>query len=343
MTIHKDIRVVVADDSGFVREMITSLLSGDPGIRVIGQAVNGKEAVDLVMELDPDIVTMDIHMPVMDGLTAIETIMAYHAVPILVVTSSRDAGIAFEAISRGALEVMSKPEFDGHCAEEFISKIKMLSKVRVISHISGRYQKTCTSSCLQTSSSNIEAVAIAASTGGPKALATIFSKLPETFPLPILVAQHIDEEFIHGLVSWLNTDSRLRVKIAEEDERILPGCIYFFPAKFHLEISPSLHAVYKPIQEKDIYRPSCNVLLNSLARIPGKRILGVILTGMGDDGVDGMMEIKHAGGHTIAQSEESCVVFGMPKLAIDNNCIDYILGIEEISKKMLHLATACFV
>ncbi|RJQ77882.1 MAG: chemotaxis-specific protein-glutamate methyltransferase CheB [Desulfobacteraceae bacterium] len=338
----KQISVLVVDDSTFARDLIGAILSADPEIRVAGEAANGKDAVEKVRHLKPDIVTMDIEMPVMDGLTAIEQIMAAHAVPILVVTSRADARTAYAAISKGALDLVAKPEVNLEGAEEFISKIKLLSQIRVITHIQGKRlaAETKPPPVVLKSAPVDRAIAIAASTGGPEALSVLFSRLPENFACPIVVAQHISDGFVSGMVEWLRKITKVQVKMAEGGELLAPGTVYISPSEKHTEITDARRVRFIERHPKDIYRPSCDMLLSSVARAYGAKGIGIILTGMGNDGVLGMQRIREAGGITIAQDEKTSVVFGMPRVAIDSGCIAMILPLDEIVAEILKLVGA---
>ncbi len=336
------IRVVVADDSELARELIIAILSTDKEITVVGEAKNGREAVEKVKELKPDILTIDIEMPVMNGLEAIEHIMGNIALPILVVTTRGDANTAYAAISKGALDLVVKPDVNLAEARDFIQKIKLLSKIKVITHISGKgalKEKTAERPVVFTGMTSDRVVAIASSTGGPEALSIILSALPETIPCPVVIAQHNSDGFIPGLVEWLNRLAKLHVKVAEEGEALAPGTVYVSPSEKHLEISMSRRVTFVERHPTDIYRPSCDRLLSSVALVYKAKSIGIILTGMGSDGVRGMKQIKEAGGTTIAEDEKSCIVFGMPKVAIDSGCIDTILPLEEISGKVVSLLT----
>jgi two-component system chemotaxis response regulator CheB len=333
------VKVVIVDDSRFTRGLLSELLSTDNGIRVVGEAENGREAVDLVRRLKPDIVTMDIHMPIMDGIAAIEQIMAYHALPILVVTSSRDADLAFRAISHGALEVMEKPDIDSTRTKDFINRVKLLSNVRVISHIGGRRSQAAQLSNRITAPKHRRPIiALAASTGGPKALSALLAGFPASFPAPVVIAQHMADDFVPGMAKWLNEITAIRVKTAEAGESLLPGTVYLSPSECHMEVNANREIQFRKRQPTDIYFPSCDILLESVADHFGPDGIGVVLTGMGTDGVFGLTKIKQAGGVTIAQDQASSVVFGMPKAAIDAGCIDRILPLagirDEITKLM---------
>lgn len=350
------IRVLVVDDSDLARELIGAILSSDKEIVVVGEAVNGREAVEKVRTLKPDIVTMDIEMPVLNGLDAIEQIMADNAVPILVVTTRGDANTAYAAISKGALDLVIKPNVNLEEAPNFIQRIKLLSKIKVITHVSGKRalrEKTVAGLPLAglpmvgmplagmlavTGAAPDRAVAIASSTGGPEALSVILSALPGTFPCPVVIAQHNSDGFIPGMVEWLRRISNLNVKVAEEGEPVVPGTAYVSPSEKHMEITVARKVALIERHPKDIYRPSCDILLSSIAQAYKAKSIGVILTGMGSDGSRGMGQIKKAGGKTIAQDEKTSIVFGMPKMAIDNGCIDKIVPLDEISSAILSLA-----
>lgn len=340
---NKPIRVMIVDDSAFARDIISTILSTDSNIEVVGTANDGQEALDKIMQLKPDLVTMDIVMPKMGGLEAIEHIMAFFPTPIMVVTSQQDAHIAFQALSKGALEVVEKPSFEkmgiSQNQKEFISKIKLLSKVKVITHISGRRAQRPSAPSPEPQAQHVsKIVAIASSTGGPKVLAKILGMLPGDLNTSILLVQHIAEGFSQSLVDWLDGVSSIKVKLAQLGDMIEPGMVYIAPAGQHLEVPKKgvLNLTDNP--PEDGQRPSANHLLRSVAKTYGRNSLGIILTGMGQDGAQGMNELKKAGARTIAQNEESCVVFGMPKVAIDMGVIDKILPIEKIAEEIINFA-----
>ncbi len=337
----KPIRVVVVEDDDFIRELMVAILCSEKGIDVVGEAADGRDAVEKISRLKPDIVTMDINMPGMDGLEAIRQIMSAVAVPILVVTSSNDANIAYQAISRGALEVIPKPTVDR--SAEFISKVRLLSRVKVISHIRGHAARKETMPRRRGPGVESEKhciVAIASSTGGPRALSTVLSALPADFPPSIVIAQHITDNFASGLAQWLHSVCRLRVKTGEPGEPLEKSTVYLAPSKKHMLIDRNRRISFQQRKPEDIYYPSCNLLLGAAADVFGPKTIGVILTGMGDDGVAGMKRIKAAGGKTIAQDEKTSVVFGMPKIAIESGCIDVVLPISHIGAKILNLFKA---
>lgn len=344
-----EIRVLIADDSILARDLIKAILSTDSDIVIAGEAKNGAEAVAMTASLKPDIVTMDIEMPVMNGLDAIEQIMAKSAVPILVVTTRGDAHTAYSAISRGALDLIQKPDVNLEVAMEFISKVKLLSKVRVLTHIKGKRPQieqqqefsgaTKMPRPAMTSTSN-KIVAIASSTGGPDALSVILSGLPETFPCPIVIAQHISDGFVPGMVDWFKKITRLQVKMGASGDELKPGSVYVSPSESHMTVGKNGRIALEERQPSDIFRPSCDRLLLSVADVFGQRSIGVILTGMGNDGALGMQKIKQCGGITIAQDEKTSIVFGMPKVAIETGCIDTVLPIQEIGRGLTDILTS---
>ncbi len=306
------IRVVIVDDSLVAREMLAQILGTDPSIEVVGQAVDGQDGVDMVARLRPDLVTMDIHMPRMDGLEATERIMAFTPTPILVVSSSvhgEGTGLAFDALSAGALEVIKKPEpRDWADLEriglEVIRKVKILARVKVITHIRGRrgapVHRGRAAAVPVADGHTI--VAIGSSTGGPSALLSVLKPLPRTFPVPIVIAQHIAEGFIPGLVSWLNDGCALSVCAAIDGGTVQPGVAYFAPTGMNLQVDGATTVFSKP-EKGQLYIPSADTLLASVARTHRAGGIGVLLTGMGADGAVGLKALKDAGGVTIAQDE----------------------------------------
>jgi two-component system, chemotaxis family, protein-glutamate methylesterase/glutaminase len=334
----KHVRVVIADDSLVAREMISQILSSDPVIEVVGQAKDGIEAVELVKELRPDLVTMDIHMPRLDGLGAIEQIMAYTPTPILVVSSSvrgEGLGSAFDALALGALEVIKKPEPADwedlqQIGRDVIRKVKVLASVRVITHIRGRRERRVADVAHSLASPTHRGiVAIGSSTGGPSALLAVLGRLPADFKAPIVVTQHIADGFIPGLVSWLNAGCAITVAAAEDGVRPLPGTAYFAPTGSNMIIESGVLKFVSPGRGQ-LYIPSADTLFDSVASEFGKRSVGVLLTGMGADGAKGLVRMHEFGAATIAQDEETCTVFGMPKAAIDLGATDEVLPVNDI-------------
>ena len=352
------IRVLVVDDSSFVRNLIVEILSADEAIKVIGEAADGREGVEKNALLKPDIITMDIEMPVMGGLEAIEKIMVSRAVPILVVTSKSDAKTAYDAVAKGALEVLPKPQLDPHCTADFVHKVKLLAKVKVIRHIAGhssiekaaepdefytleeKIAQNRVSSCVtgrNGSPARRKIVAVASSTGGPKALALFLSSLPADFPAPVVVAQHVHEDFSRALVNWLDPLIPMKVRLAQADDSLEAGIVYIAPAGRHMQVKAGHRIGFKEKTSTDICSPSCDLLLSSAARVFAADAVGVILTGMGEDGAVGMLDIKQSGGATIAQDENTSLIYGMPKAAIENGCVDRILPLGKIADEVMSL------
>lgn len=328
------VKVLVVDDSDFCRSILISAISDCPELKVIGEAGNGKKAIKMVKQMKPDLVTMDLEMPTMGGLDAIKQIMSTNAVPILVVTGFKDTSNAFTALSYGALDVIGKSEL-GENGEEFLKKIKLLSKIKVIKHIQRKGLTQTKKKFIQKAQRKTlvaeKVIAIASSTGGPKALSILLAELPENLPYPVVVAQHMTDGFISGLVEHLNSVSGLTVKEGVDLEILIPGTVYLSPTGKHMIINRQKRIGFLEKNENDLYSPSCNILLSSIADVYGADAIGIILTGMGDDGASGIRKIKDSGGVTIAQDEASSVIFGMPKVAIESGCIDKVLSISEIS------------
>ncbi|MFD2112755.1 chemotaxis-specific protein-glutamate methyltransferase CheB [Thiorhodococcus fuscus] len=355
------ISVLVVDDSGSVRALIRAMLEDEPGLRICGEAENGREAVEKVLSLKPSIVTMDLQMPEMDGMTAIEEIMAVRATPILVLSDLADARNAMLAVERGALEATSKPTIDDGCA--LAARLKMLAGVPVIRHIrrgqavapthispqmsvapilAGAVMRAPSASeagrCEEASTDQGRVFAIASSTGGPQALASLLPALPADFPSPVLIAQHISEGFAEAMASWLNDLCPLTVAVAREGEPLRPGCIYLADPSAHMTIGTDQRIQLTPCAESDIYHPNCDRLLASVAEVYGRRAVGVILTGMGRDGARGMLDIRRAGGITIGQDEGSSVIFGMNREAILSGAVQSVLPLDAIAKELGWLA-----
>lgn len=339
------VRVVIADDSLVAREMLATILASDPDIDVVGSATNGVEAVELVERLRPDLVTMDIHMPRMNGLEATERIMAFHPTPILVVSSSvhgEGMGLAFDALTLGALEVIKKPEPADwadleRIGRDVLRKVKILARVKVITHIRGRRDRS-RDVAPETHSDGVAPgiIAIGSSTGGPSALLTVFGLLPASFPVPIIVAQHIADGFIPGLVGWLNAASAIEVVAAEEGMLPKPGTAYIAPTGTNMVLEGK-RLTFKAPSPGQLYIPSADSLFESVARSYDKRAVGVILTGMGADGAAGLKRMHDRGAVTIAQDEETCTVFGMPKAAIELGAADRVLPVQAIGAALVEL------
>ena len=345
------IRLLIVEDSPLVSKILTKIFDCDPELKVVGVAATGREGVKLSMKLKPDIITMDIVMPDMDGVEATKQIMAYRPTPILILTAShsRKKNKVFQAISFGALDVLEKINLgqdfseDGR-VDELIEKVKLLSKIKVIRHPLAKLQikpklsgpkKIIEEMPESASSGNI--VVIAASTGGPQAIASILEKIPPNIPAAILVVQHIARGFTEGFVEWLSKNCPLRVKIARDNQKVEVGTVYVAPAGIHMVIRKEGVIGLTDNAPHGHFKPSADVLFDSAAKNYGSRVTGVILTGMGKDGVSGIKMIKQSGGQTIAQDEKSCVIYGMPREAIEAGNIDKVLPPELISGAIIDM------
>jgi len=332
------IRVLVVDDSEFKRNLIMGILETDPRIKVVGQAKDGEESVRKTHELSPAVITMDIQMPVMDGLAAIKKIMAEKPTPILVIsaTVSNELQFAFNCLKYGALDFVAIDPDSGIAAKDLISKIKICSRINVVTHLAEKEPVFTDIPHLKTGKYKI--IGIAVSTGGPAVLQKILSLLPRDFPLPILIVQHISEGFMESLCYWLGSQVKIKVAEANDGEVLNHGTAYFAPCGFHITIDKDRKVkLFKEDIPKYFNKPSADVMLKSLAAIFGSEVIGVILTGMGRDGAEGVRAIKEAGGFTIAQNEASSLIYGMNKVAIEAGSVVEVLSIDQIAQRLIKL------
>ncbi|WP_249977767.1 chemotaxis-specific protein-glutamate methyltransferase CheB [Vreelandella olivaria] len=337
------IRVLMADDSQLARDVLRDILTRDGDIEIVGEATNGSEAVELARRLSPQLITMDLNMPVMDGLSAIEEIMHTKGVPILVVSDRSDAETAYQALEVGALEVMPKPTLVEEDAEHLLARVRLLSGVAVITRLRRRLAATrlivpvIPAPVIHRASTKAARpiIAIACSTGGPQALARILSKLPASFAVPIVISQHISHGFIDGMAHWLASLCSLPVSVAKNGERLKPGCIYLSPSESNLRVTTYHRFQLQPSPANALYHPSCDALLSSVADVYGADAIGVILTGMGRDGVQGMRAIHLAGGTTFAQDEASSVIYGMNQEAVNAGVVRHIVPLDDLTERLL--------
>jgi two-component system chemotaxis response regulator CheB len=336
---HKKIRVLVVEDSPVAREALLHVLCSDPEIEVIGAVQDGEEAIAAVKQWKPDVVTMDIHMPRLNGYEATRTIMESCPVPIIVVSSyaARDEiATTFRAIEAGALMVLRKPAGPHHpdyqdLAEEMVTAIKLMSEVKVVRRNSRlRRAQPALVAAPAGRARQIQAVAIGASTGGPTVLLQILKALPADYPAPIFIVQHMANGFIEGLVEWLDRSCLLSVRLAAHGEVARPGCAYFAPDHHHLEIGIRGQMLLIGGRRADEFCPSVSHLFHSMAETYGALAAGILLTGMGEDGAAGLRMMREKGALTIAQDESSCAVFGMPKEAIRMCAAERVLSPENI-------------
>ncbi|GAB4387939.1 MAG: chemotaxis response regulator protein-glutamate methylesterase [Thermodesulfovibrionales bacterium] len=344
------IKVLIVDDSAFMRTALSNMLSSDPRIKVIGTARDGVEAVEKVQSLKPDIVTLDVEMPRMDGLEALRRIMAVHPVPVLMVSSitTEGAQVTLDALDLGAVDFipknLSELSFDIlKIKEDLIAKIKYIATRGMAAGLPRPRRAPAEVIAMPgrtTGERRVGVLAIGTSTGGPKALQDIIPRLPRDFPVPVLIAQHMPPSFTGPFAERLNNLSQITVKEADEGEPVVPGVALLAPGRGHMRVvKKSVLETVASISEKErgfIYRPSVDALMLSAARCYPGRTLGVILTGMGNDGLMGVIEVKRSGGRVFAQDEETSAVYGMPKAVIDARLADKVLSIEKMAGEIIN-------
>lgn len=346
-------RVLVVEDSATVRARLREVLAADPGLEVVGEAADGRRAIELCLELRPDVVTMDMMLPVMSGLAATEYIMAHRPTPILIVSASTHRGELFktyEALAAGAVDVLEKPfgtEPDGSWERRLVAAVKLAARIRVITHprarLAGLGRPRAVSAPLTRTGSDEprRVVALGASTGGPAALVTLLRALPSSFPLPILLVLHIADAFGTAFADWLDGQTGLRVAIARDGEPLaaVGGRVAMAPPGRHLVLrGGELRLLDGP--ERHSCRPSVDVLFESLATEHGVEAAAALLTGMGRDGAAGLLAVRRAGGLTIAQDEASSVVYGMPREAALLGAATRVLPLDAIGPAIAALGVA---
>ncbi len=349
------INVLIVGDSRVVSEYLYYILSRDPQIQVIGNVSNGKAAIEFIKTNKPDVITMDVDMPIMNGLEATRIIMSTTPIPILIVTASRNSNemaISIEALAAGALAVIAKPVGLTHPKAEELA-LKLISMVKLMSEVSVVTRKTKpiiinspkdlynNRKIIGEESLMPDLVAIGVSSGGPQTLQKIFSRISGEFPAPIVVVQHIAQGFLNGLVNWLGDIVRIPVHIAVEDELLRPGHIYFAPDGFHMGVTIYGRVKLERNGEKNGLCPSVAHLFSSVAKEYGERALGILLTGMGSDGARELKLMLDAGAITIAQSKESALIFGMPGVAVQLGAAKYVLSAEEIAIVLNDIEKRC--
>jgi two-component system chemotaxis response regulator CheB len=355
----KKLRILVVEDSLTIRRRFCEVLAADPELEVVAEAEDGKRAIELCEALRPDVVTLDMVMPVMSGLAATEYIMAYRPTPILIVSASTNRGELFktyDALAAGAVDVLEKPkvdDVDSGWERRFIAAVKLIAKIKVITHprarlsgtersvAAGRQQATPSSASLfsdQHRGRHHKVVAFGASTGGPAAIVAVLRALPQGLPVPVLFVLHIDEPFGAAFAEWLDSQTPHRVAYARERESLdsLPGQVIMAPPGRHLTVDGGrLRLSTDPPRHS--CRPSVDVLFESLAVDRGADVLACLLTGMGRDGAAGLLAIRRAGGCTIAQDESTSVVYGMPREAVLLGAAQRILPLEQIGPQIVQI------
>lgn len=343
------VRVIVVDDSPTARDLLVGILSNSSGIQVVGTGSNGEEAIRLVQRLRPDVVTMDIRMPIMDGLEATRQIMRELPTPIVIISGSMqkpDVDLTFKALRAGALTALTKPGLEDadHCAH-IVQTVRLMSEVHVVKHwhkpepeskvapaqLAQDQKQLSSLGVIDIQTLDVRVIGIASSTGGPSALASVLGSLPKDFPIPVVVVQHVSAGFAPGLADWLDTQTPLSVEVAAHGDPIRPGLVQIAPDDYHMRVTEIGTIELSKAPPYKGLRPSANHLFDSLAKNYGSKSVGVIMTGMGDDGAEGILSMHRAGAMTVAQDEKSCVVYGMPREAVIRNAIDRILTPENIS------------
>ena len=347
-----EIRILLAEDSPTVRRYLASIIEEESGMRVVGEAQNGLEAVKLVAELKPDVVSMDIKMPELDGLEATRRIMAQTPTPIVVVSGflEVDVQLSLQAMEAGALAVVGKPPDRQNPAfveksRQLLTTLRAMAGVKVISRRSLNKSREISKKSKAEISileklARPELIAIGASTGGPSALLRLLNEFPVDFPIPLVIVQHMPNEFIPGLARWLNTATALHVEVAYDGLVLERGIVALAPGSAHMLVERQGNQLIIHLSEEiglSRHMPSVDVLFKSVAKTCGRGAIGLILTGMGDDGSQGLLSMRQAGAHTFVQDESSCTVFGMPRAAIEIGAAQYICSLSHLASKIKKL------
>jgi two-component system chemotaxis response regulator CheB len=347
------IKVLIVEDSAVIQQQLRHILECDPDLQVIGVVSNGQQALDFVAREKPDVITMDNHMPHMDGLEGTRLIMATNPIPIVIVSASytpRDIQRSFQVIEAGALSILAKPPAASHpqyeaLSRELVQTVKLMSEVRLVKR--RRAHSADTPPPVQPTAaelpgttqaaSKIELIAIGASTGGPKVLQQILSKLPKDFQIPIVITQHIAAGFTQGLVEWLSETCALSIGLACHGEPLLPSHVYIAPNDFQMGVTPGKTIILRKAPPEHNLRPSVSFLFRSVTAALGKHAMGILLTGMGKDGAAAMQEMHDNGLLTIAQDKLSSTIHGMPGEAIRLGGVSLILAPEAIANHLCAL------
>ncbi|HEY6009904.1 MAG TPA: chemotaxis response regulator protein-glutamate methylesterase [Nitrospirota bacterium] len=350
----KKVKVLVVDDSAFMRKAIKRMLAGANDIEVVGTAADGREALARVAELRPDLVTLDVKMAGMNGITALELIMREHATPVIMLSSLTQEGaeVTLKALELGAVDFIDKTRAESPMDITLLAN-ELIAKVRAVAGVDINKVRTSLTKAVEvkpeprpqaspgegaSASARIDVVALGTSTGGPPALHVLIPKLPRNFPAGMIVVQHMPVGFTRTLAERLNAQSELDVVEAAEGDEVRPGRVLIAPAGHHVNIRRSngrylIHLSTEPAGSP--HKPSVDVMMESVAKACGKKSLGVLLTGMGNDGVRGMRAIKEAGGRTLAESEETCIIYGMPKSAVDDGVVDKVVPLHRMAADIL--------
>lgn len=338
----KRIRVLVVDDSALMRKLISNLLEKDPHLEVIATAIDGWFALNKVEQLKPDVVTLDVDMPRMDGMTALAEIVSKHRVPVIMLSSltTRGAALTMQALERGAVDFVCKPLGSDRLSEmanELVSKIKAAARTNVQAlsrSMQAQEPVTKTSGLARRRHGQGKVVAIGASSGGPHALRHLLPRIPADLDASIVIVQHMPESFTAMLAHWLNEICELEVKEAEPGDLAIPGMALIAPGSLHMKVRRTAMGCEVLLEGGALvngHKPSVDVLFRSVAEEYGTLATGIIMTGMGSDGAQGLGEIKNAGGHTLAQDKDSCAVYGMPRIALEKGYANTIVPLTEMA------------
>lgn len=357
----KLINVVVIDDSAFMRKSISMMLESDPEIKVVATGRDGKDGIEKIRQFQPDLVTMDVEMPVMTGLEALAIIMKEMPLPVLMISSltTEGAQATVDALSLGAVDFISKENSYvsvsiSKIRDELVSKVKQIARSRSLLFRLQRIRKpasflrelaqvpaTVGMQAIKLPDKPLRAMVLGISTGGPFALLQTIPKLPRSFPLAIAIVQHMPPRFTKSMAERLNGVSEIRVREAEDGDVMEPGLALVAPGGLHMTFAKSAGCVRVCISDEPrdtLYHPSADLMMKSAAAVYNAPLLGVIMTGMGKDGLEGLKDIKKLGGYVLAQDEDSCVVYGMPRAAVEEGVADVICPLDEIPATMTQLA-----
>lgn len=338
----EEIRVLVVDDSAFMRKMISGILTSNEQIRVIGSARNGEEAIEKTLQLKPDVITLDIEMPVMNGISVLRHLMMHHPIPVVMVSSlsKKGADLTMEALELGAVDFIAKPSGSisldiAELSEEIITKVITAAHSNLkVSHQSGKKKVF--------SASKKTLIAIGTSTGGPKALQKVLPMLPVDFPVPLVIVQHMPQGFTRSLADRLNVVSAITVKEAENGEKLKKGTAYIAPGGYQLSVKQTGENFFCEVTDEPAvnnHRPSVDYLYYSLAELKSIKVVPVILTGMGSDGTNGLIELKTCKSDTcaIVESKKTSIVYGMPQSAVKTGLVDQEEELQNIGSALVTL------
>jgi two-component system chemotaxis response regulator CheB len=344
---NRRIRVLVVDDSAFSRQTIKGMLESDPDIEVVGIAINGVDAMAKTLKLKPDLITLDFEMPEMDGFSFLRWVMKEIPTPVIMVSSFSDSNTVFKALEMGAVDFIAKPVKRSSPELRMIEK-DLLAKVKALRNFN--MEKLSKSlellnidedvAAIETQAHDVDVVAVGSSTGGPAALQIIITRLPHDFPAAVLVSQHMPKGFTGPLAERLNRLSEVHVKEAVDGDVVEHGKVFICPGGSHMTIREKGQRRYIHLKQgspEDRYVPSVDIMMSSVAEHYGGNTVGVILTGMGNDGKKGILEIKAKGGYTIVESEETAVIFGMPAEVISTGAVDKILALPDMPEELVKI------